>query len=327
MILVTGATGLVGSHLLVALLQENEEVKALYRSDAQIDKTKKVFAHKNQLALFTNIQWVKGDITDIPSLEIAFEKVTEVYHCAAVVSFDPREEEIIRKVNIEGTANVVNCCLDFKIKKLCHVSSIAALGDIKAHETSITEATEWNFEKQHSDYAITKYGAEMEVWRGFQEGLEVVIVNPGVIFGYGFSNLGSDLFVQWVKKGIPFYTEGTIGIVGVYDVVTSMITLMKSEISGERFIVVGENCSYKELFDCLAHLLQTKSPFIKASKTTTAFVWRFDWLWATLTNSKRRLTKATAVSSHATARYATEKIQTALGITFAPKETFLREVF
>ncbi|MBP6001042.1 MAG: NAD-dependent epimerase/dehydratase family protein [Flavobacterium sp.] len=327
MILVTGATGLVGSHLLVALLQENEAVKALYRSNAQIEKTKKVFAHKNQLALFDNIQWVKGDITDIPSLERAFEKVTHVYHCAAVVSFDPKEEEKIRKVNIEGTAHIVNCCLDFKIKKLCHVSSIAALGDTKAQESLITEETEWNFEKQHSDYAITKYGAEMEVWRGFQEGLEVVIVNPGVIFGYGFSNLGSDLFIQWVKKRIPFYTKGIIGIVGVQDVVTSMITLMKSEISGERFIVVGENCSYKELFDCLAHLLHTKSPFIKASKIATAFVWRFDWLWATLTNSKRKLTKATAASSHATALYSSKKIEATIGITFAQKEIFLPEVF
>lgn len=326
MILVTGATGLVGSHLLVALLQENEEVKALYRSNSQIEKTKKVFAHKKKLALFDNIQWVKGDITDIPSLEMAFEKVTHVYHCAAVVSFDPREEEIIRKVNIEGTANIVNCCIDFKIKKLCHVSSIAALGDTKTHETLITEETEWNFEKQHSDYAITKYGAEMEVWRGFQEGLEVVIVNPGVIFGFGFSNLGSDLFVQWVKKRIPFYTKGMIGIVAVQDVVTSMITLMKSNISGERFIVVGENCSYKELFIYLATLLKTKSPFIYASKTLTAIVWRLDWLWATFTNSKRKLTKATAASSHETALYSSEKIQSAIGIIFSPKENYLKEV-
>jgi nucleoside-diphosphate-sugar epimerase len=326
MILVTGATGLVGSHLLVALLQEKEEVKALYRSNAQIEKTKKVFAHKNQLDLFDNIQWIKGDITDIPSLEKAFEKVTHVYHCAAVVSFEPKEEEKIRKVNIEGTANVVNCCLDFKIQKLCHVSSIAALGDTKAHETFITEATEWNFEKQHSDYAISKYGAEMEVWRGYQEGLDVVMVNPGVIFGYGFSNLGSDLFVQWVKKRIPFYTEGIIGIVGVTDLVRSMITLMKSEISGERFIVVGENCSYKELFDCLATLVQTKSPYIQASKFVTALAWRFDWLWATVTNSKRKLTRATAASSHASAHYSSEKIQSTTGITFAPKERFLSEV-
>ena len=326
MILVTGATGLLGSHLLVQLLQENEEVKAMFRSEKQIEKVKKVFEHKNQITLFEKINWVKGDITDIPSLEKAFEQVTHVYHCAAIVSFEPKEEALIRKVNIEGTANVVNCCIDFKVKKLCHVSSIAALGDTKAHETLITEETEWNFEKQHSDYALSKYGAEMEVWRGYQEGLDVVIVNPGVIFGYGFSNLGSDLFIQWVKKGIPFYTNGTIGIVGVKDVVTSMTTLMKSAISGERFIVVGENCSYKILFDYIATLLERKSPSINASKTFTAIAWRIDWFWSTITNSKRKLTKATAAASHANDYFSTEKIECVLKITFQKKEFFLKEV-
>lgn len=326
MILVTGATGLLGSHLLVQLLQENEEVKAMFRSEKQIEKVKKVFEHKNQITLFEKINWVKGDITDISSLEKAFEQITHVYHCAAVVSFEPKEETLIRKVNIEGTANVVNCCIDFKVKKLCHVSSIAALGDTKAHETLITEETEWNFEKQHSDYALSKYGAEMEVWRGYQEGLDVVIINPGVIFGYGFSNLGSDLFIQWVKKGIPFYTDGTIGIVGVKDVVTSMTTLMKSTISGERFIVVGENCSYKMLFDSIATLLKTKSPSINASKTFTAIAWRIDWLWSILTSSKRKLTKATAASSHATDYFSSEKIENVLKITFQKKELFLKEV-
>ena len=248
-----------------------------------------------------------------------------MYHCAAVVSFEPKEETLIRKVNIEGTANVVNCCIDFKVKKLCHVSSIAALGDTKAHETLITEETEWNFEKQYSDYALSKYGAEMEVWRGYQEGLDVVIVNPGVIFGYGFSNLGSDLFIQWVKKGIPFYTNGTIGIVGVKDVVTSMTTLMKSAISGERFIVVGENCSYKILFDYIATLLETKSPSINASKTFTAIAWRLDWLWSTITNSKRKLTKSTAASSHENDSYSSEKIENAINITLQKKSVFLKE--
>ena len=326
MILVTGATGLLGSHLLIQLLRENEEVKAMYRSEKQIEKVKKVFEHHNQITLFDNINWVKGDITDIPSLENAFEQVTQVYHCAAVVSFEPKEENLIRKVNIEGTANVVNCCIDFKVKKLCHVSSIAALGDTKVSEHIITEETEWNFEKQHSDYALSKYGAEMEVWRGFQEGLDVVIVNPGVIFGYGFSNLGSDLFIQWVKKGIPFYTNGTIGIVWVKDVVISMTTLMKSTISGERFIVVGENCSYKMLFDSIATLLKTKSPSINASKTFTAIAWRIDWLWSILTSSKRKLTKATAASAHASDCFSSEKIENVLKITFQKKELFLKEV-
>jgi len=326
MILVTGATGLVGSHLLVQLLQEYEGVKALYRTAQQIEKTKKVFENANKFDLFEKINWVKGDITDVPSLEIAFKNVTHVFHCAALVSFEPKDEEKLRKINIEGTANIVNCCIDFKIKKLCHVSSIAALGDTKEPEHLITEATEWNCEKQHSDYAFTKYGAEMEVWRGFQEGLDVVIVNPGVIFGYGFSNLGSDMFVQWVKNKIPFYTNGIIGIVAVEDVAKCMIALMKSEISGERYTLVGENCTYKDLFSAIATVLKTKEPYIYASKALIAIGWRLDWLRAIVTNSKRKLTKSTAVSAHAIDQYDTKKIENALSISFQKKEAFLKNI-
>ena len=326
MILVTGATGLVGSHLLVQLLQENEEVKALFRSEKQIEKVKNVFAFHNQTALFDKINWVKGDITDIPSLEIAFENISHVYHCAALISFDPSDEDELRKINIEGTANVVNCCIDFGVKKLCHVSSIAALGNPKEHETTITEETEWNPEELHSDYAITKYGAEMEVFRGHQEGLEVVIVNPGVIFGYGFPKQGSDIIVQSVKKGLSFYTKGSIGIVAVEDVTNCMFQLMKSTISGERYILVGENVILKDFITYLATLLNIKPPTIYASKTMTSIAWRLDWLIAKITNRKRKLTRATAKASHSVDIYDTSKIVTALNYSFQKKETYLTKI-
>ncbi len=326
MILVTGATGLVGSHLLVQLLQENEVVKALFRSEKQLEKVRNVFAFKNKTALFDKIIWIKGDITDIPSLEIAFENITHVYHCAALISFDPNDEELLRKVNIEGTANIVNCCIDFKIKKLCYVSSIAALGDTKANETIITETTEWNPEKLHGDYAITKFGAEMEVWRGFQEGLDVVIVNPGVIFGYGFPNQGSDIIIQNIKNGLSFYTKGSIGIVSVEDVVSCMFQLMKSTISGERFTLVSENIILKDLINYLAKLLKVKKPSIYASKTITSLGWRLDWLVAIISNRKRKLTKATAKASHSVDIYDSKKIIDCLGFTFQKKEKYLPKV-
>ena len=326
MILVTGATGLVGSHLLVQLLQENEEVKALFRSEKQIEKVKNVFAFHNQLTLFDKINWVKGDITDIPSLEIAFENVTHVYHCAALISFDPSDEDELRKINIEGTANVVNCCIDFGVKKLCHVSSIAALGNPKEHETTITEETEWNPEELHSDYAITKYGAEMEVWRGHQEGLEVVIVNPGVIFGYGFPKKGSDVIIQSVKNGLSFYTKGNIGIVAVEDVTKCMIQLMKSSINGERYTLVGENISTKILLDFIAEELKVKKPSIEASKWMTSIAWRMDWLISKLLNRKRKLARSTATSSHSTTTFDTSKIEKELNFTFQKKESYLKAI-
>ncbi|MEL1246740.1 NAD-dependent epimerase/dehydratase family protein [Flavobacterium helocola] len=326
MILVTGATGLVGSHLLVQLLQENEEVKALFRSEKQIEKVKNVFAFHNQTSLFDKINWVKGDINDIPSLEIAFEKVTHVYHCAALISFDPSDEDELRKINIEGTANVVNCCIDFDVKKLCHVSSIAALGNPKEHETSITEETEWNPEELHSDYAITKYGAEMEVLRGHQEGLEVVIVNPGVIFGYGFPKKGSDVIIQSVKKGLSFYTKGTIGIVSVADVTNCMIQLMKSSINGERYTLVGENISTKALLDFIAEELKLKKPSIEATKLMTSIAWRIDWLISKTLNRKRKLARSTATSSHSVTTFDTSKIEKELNFTFQKKETYLKTI-
>jgi nucleoside-diphosphate-sugar epimerase len=326
MILVTGATGLVGSHLLVQLLQENEEVKALFRSEKQIEKVKNVFVFHHQTALFDKINWVKGDITDIPSLEIAFENVTHVYHCAALISFDPNDEEELRKINIEGTANVINCCIDFGIKKLCHVSSIAALGNPKEHETTITEETEWNPEELHSDYAITKYGAEMEVWRGHQEGLEVVIVNPGVIFGYGFPKKGSDVIIQSVKNGLSFYTKGNIGIVAVEDVTKYMIQLMKSSINGERYTLVGENISTKDLLDFIAEELKVKKPSIEASKWMTSIAWRMDWLISKLLNRKRKLARSTATSSHSTTTFDTSKIKKELNFTFQKKESYLKAI-
>ena len=326
MILVTGATGLVGSHLLVKLLQENEEVKALFRSVKQIEKVKNVFAFYHQNALFDKINWVQGDITDIPSLEIAFENITHVYHCAALISFDPSDEDELRKINIEGTANVVNCCIDFGIKKLCHVSSIAALGNPKEHETTIKEEIEWNPEELHNDYAITKYGAEMEVWRGHQEGLEVVIVNPGIIFGFGFTKKGSDIIIQSVKKGLLFYTKGNIGIISVEDVVKCMIKLMKSSVNGERYTLVGENISTKTLLNFIAEELKLKKPSIEATKWMTSIAWRMDWLTSKLLNRKRKLTRSIENALHTTTTFDTSKIEKELNFTFQKKESYLKTI-
>lgn len=323
MILVTGATGLVGSHLLISLLQENNSVKALYRNSKNIDKVKNVFAYKNQLNLFDKINWIEGDITDIPSLNIAFENITIVYHCAALISFDPKDEEKLRKVNIEGTANIVNCCIDFGVKKLCHVSSIAALGDTKEGETTITEETDWNPEKLHGDYAISKYGAEMEVWRGFQEGLEVVIVNPGVIFGYGFPEQGSSVIFNSVKKGLSFYTKGKTGIIAVEDVVNCMMQLMQKNVNGQQYTLVAENPTLETILFTIADGLKVKRPSIYANKSLTRIAWRLDWFLSKITRKKRTFTRATSKSSHSVDIYDNSKIITELNYSFLYMKSYL----
>jgi len=316
MVLVTGATGLVGSHLVLHLLENGEEVRALYRNKENIQNTKSFFEWKKQSSLFEKINWAEGDITDIPSLERAFETIDYVYHCAAFISFAPDDEEQMRKTNIEGTANIVNFCLAKQVKKLCHVSSIAALGDLQEHETIITEETEWNPEISRSDYAISKFGAEMEVWRGQQEGLSVVIVNPGIILGPGFWKSGSSEIFHRIKKGLNYYTEGATGFVTAEDVARSMYGLMKSPIQKERFVLVTKSITYHDLSDLIATSLGKKKPSVYLKPWVTGLAWRIDWLIATLFFRKRQLSKATAIALHTQSQFDNSKIKNALNFEF-----------
>jgi nucleoside-diphosphate-sugar epimerase len=326
MILVTGGTGLVGAHLLLQLTANETEIRAIYRNEKNIRKTQSLFQLYGKENQFHKIQWMEGDIIDVPSLEKAFQDVTHVYHCAALISYNPKDENKLRKTNIEGTANIVNFCIDYKISKLCHVSSIAALGDLKPNETTITEETEWNPEHYHSDYAISKYGAEMEIWRGQQEGLNVVIVNPGVIFGAGFWQQGSGVFFSAVQKGFPFYTNGTTGYVSATDVASVMIQLMQSDISGERFSVIAENQSFKDVIFQIAEKLGAKKPKFEAKPWMLAVGWRLDWLSAIFFNTKRRLSKYSTRSLLSSDTISNAKIKNALNFEFQRIESVIAEV-
>lgn len=318
MILVTGATGLVGSHLLYHLTQKNDVVIAIYRSDKKIEMVKTVFSFylKNYQQSFNKINWIKADIADITTLETVFlNEIQYVYHCAGLVSFNPKDYYKMRKVNIEGTANIVNFCIDKKIKKLCFVSSIAAVGDA-VNGKVVTEENQWNKETESSEYAITKYGAEIEVWRASQEGVDVVVVNPGVILGSGFFNMSSGKIFSQIANGFQFYTEGVTGFVGVKDVVRLMICLMKSTTKNHRFILVSENKSFKDVFFAIANGLNRKVPSIKVSTTITSIFWRIDWLLTKLTKKEPLLTKNSARSSHNKEYYSSEKIKNLLHFEF-----------
>jgi dihydroflavonol-4-reductase len=316
MVLITGATGLVGSHLAIYLLEKGENVRAIYRNKNAIEKTKAVFDFYKKNHFFDIIEWVQADINDVFALENAFKDVEFVYHCAALISFDPKDEELLRKTNIEGTANIVNFCLTNKVQKLCYVSSIAALGDLHDHEMIIDENNDWNSEKQHSDYAISKYGAEIEVFRGQQEGLNVVVVNPGVILGNGIFASGSDEIFSKIKNGLSFYTNGSTGFVGVNDVVKAMYLLMKSDIVGEKFILISENCTYKFIIDTIATALNVKKPKYCVSKTVLNLAWRLDWILANVFFQKRKLSRDLAKSLHSNDFYSNKKIRETLGFEF-----------
>jgi nucleoside-diphosphate-sugar epimerase len=190
--------------------------------------------------LFDAIEWVQGDIIDVPTLEHAFKGIDYVYHSAALISFDPKNENLLRKTNIEGTANIVNFVLP-RSKEICYISSTAALGDLASHETIITEI-EWNPEKPHSDYAISKYGAEMEIWRGQQEGLDVIIVNPGIIMVLDSKNRKRPTFRKLLTDyGITPWEK----FVAVSDVVRMSVELMKSSTRNRRFVLVAQTIRYQ----------------------------------------------------------------------------------
>jgi dihydroflavonol-4-reductase len=330
MVLVTGGTGLVGAHLLLHLIENGENVRAIYRNQNNIQKTKTVFELYKKAQLFDKINWLEADILDVPSLENAFIDIEYVYHCAALISFDSKDEEKLRKTNIEGTANMVNFSIAKGIKKFCFFSSIAALGDIAPHETYITEETDWNPEKPHSDYAISKYGAEMEVWRGLQEGLDVIILNPGVILGpipkTKNDDQGSAEFYTRVANGLSFYTLGSTGFITVTDVVKSAFDLMKSTIKNERFTLIAENVVFRDILNTIAAALKVKKPSIHAKPFLMNFLWIADSVFSTLFFQKRTITKAAAKASYSKNLYSNEKIKTALGTVFLDVHQYIKDV-
>ena len=327
MILVTGSTGLVGSHLLYRLAGTKEKIRAIYRNEAKLDLVKQVFScyTENYNAIFETIDWVKADILDIPSLIDAFKDVKYVYHCAAMVSFEPNKYHLLRRTNIEGTANLVNICIANRVKKLCYVSSIATLSSDAKNET-ITEESIWNPEADNNVYAITKYGAEMEVWRGTQEGLDAVIVNPGVILGAGIWDDGSGSLFKKAHKGLKFYTEGTVGLIAVEDVVEIMVALLKSDIKNERFVLIAENWTYEKFLQALSKATNQKIPEKLAKPWLLDILWRLDWLAHKLFGKQRQLTKQLSNSLSTKKSYSSLKIKTALNLEFRSIEKTIIEI-
>jgi nucleoside-diphosphate-sugar epimerase len=295
MILVTGATGLVGSHLIQQLVQNGEKVRAIYRSAIPFNQFGK------------NVEWVRGDILDILSLEDAMQNVVQVYHCAAVVSFNPSKISSLQKTNIEGTANVVNACINTGVKKLLFVSSVAALGRIR-EDKPIDESMNWTPETSNSEYGKTKYMAELEVWRGMGEGLDVAIVNPVIILGAGDWTSGSSAIFKSAFDEFPWYTSGMSGFVDVQDVVNAMVTIMQSSVSGERFIISGTNANYRDVFSMIAKYFQKKPAYKKVTPFLANIVWRLEAIKAIFTGKDPLLTKETAKTAQAKVSFNNNKL-------------------
>lgn len=299
MIIVTGASGLVGSHIIKELSLQQKNIIALYNTTA---------VSKELESLAT---WKQVDILDIVEVEEIFKNADQVYHCAALVSFNPKEKKKIHKLNLEGTKNVVNACLSCGVKKLVHVSSVAALGRIRPGE-KINESMNWSEETSNSEYGKTKYLSEMEVWRGIGEGLKAVIVNPSIILGASNWNSGSTAIFKNVYDEFPWYTNGSSGFVDVVDVAKAMIALMNSDISSERFILSGWNLPYKKVFDEIAINFNKKLPSKKVTAFIAAIVWRLKKLESYFTGKNPLLTKETAATALTNVEYDNSKLLKAI---------------
>ncbi|MFP4024389.1 MAG: NAD-dependent epimerase/dehydratase family protein [Thiohalospira sp.] len=327
MIFVTGSTGLVGAHLLYKLLKNGNKIKALVRNPEKINHIKHVFSYYSDNAgqLLKNIEWIKGDILDPSTYFDSLKDVKTIYHCAAMVSFDKKDKSKLLKTNIEGTANIVNISLEQQVEKLCFVSSTAALGDSQNGEV-VTEENHWSPSKKHAPYALSKFKSEMEVWRGIQEGLNAVIVNPSVILGPGFWNSGSGLIFTKAAKGMLFYTTGSTGFVDVRDVVDAMIKLAESNISNQRFVLNADNVVYKDLFDMICNAVASKKPTIEATRPMLNIARIIDNMLSSLKIKKREITKDVIKSSLSKSMYSSEKIKKTLNTDFIPVEKTIVEM-
>ena len=260
-ILVTGGTGLVGSHLLYQLVQSGNSPIAIHRHSSDIMNVKKIFSYysKQSEKLFNQISWFECDILDVLLLDNIVRKATHIYHCAALISFNSELKNDMLDINTTGTANIIDLSLKHGIKRICYVSSIATLGS--NHQSALNEDCFWEW-KNKSSYAISKYLAEMEVWRGFAEGLSGFIVNPSLIIGPGSWSSGIGTIINRVNWGLPFYPPGKCGVIDVNDLSKIMIQLMNSCINNERFIINADHISYKKLMSIISKNLNKKEPFI-----------------------------------------------------------------
>lgn len=317
MILITGGTGLVGAHLLFDLLQKEEKVCAIKRSHSSLIQLEQIFSFytTDPQKLLSKIVWIEAELLDYFSLEEALKGISRVYHCAAFVSFKKKDKQKMLSANIEGTKNLVNACLHHNIEKLVHVSSIAALGRAEAGE-SATEKTPWKDSDKDSPYSISKYQSEMEVWRGIAEGLNAVIVNPSVIIGPGDWSKGSPSFFNMMDKGMKYYSQGMNGYVYVRDVTRAMMELMDSNISGERFVLNGEDLTYLEFFNMMAKSMSKPFPSVEAKPWMMNIAWRGAYLKGLFTGKAAELTKSTARSFMSSHSYSSEKIEKAIGFEF-----------
>ena len=315
MIFVTGGTGLIGSFLLRALRERGLAVRALHRGA--------VPAHAAP-----GVEWLAGDLLDTEQLRVALTPdVTHVFHCAGLVSYAPQDEDLLLSVNVQGTAAVVDACLERPGVRLVHVSSVAALGGPApgtvagpGEVLTVTEKAAWDLGAAHPAYATSKYLGELEVWRGVAEGLSAVIVNPSVVLGPGDWHRSSTRLLRYAHQQHRFYTRGLINFVDVRDVVAQLLALAfdQSDTNGQRYILSAEAVPLADFFRQAAAAMQRRPPTVAVPNWATEIIWRLEHARAVLTGARPLITKDTARAGRQPVAYSHAKVQSATGLTFRP---------
>ncbi len=316
-VFITGGTGFLGSYIIKELVEKGYSVIALRRS-------KKIPAYLPSF-IFENVEWIDGDILDVVILEEAMKNANAVIHAAAHVSFNKSDRQVMYQTNIEGTANVVNAAIENNIPRFIHISSVAAVGRTINGEL-VTEEKKWEESSTNTHYGKTKYGGEMEAWRGMGEGLSLVVVNPSTVIGYGDWNNSSCKLFKNVYDTFPWYSNGINGFVDVEDVARAIVLLMETSISNERFIINGDNWSFRKLFNSIAAAFGKKQPWREATPFLGEVAWRIEWIKSIFSGKKPLLTKESARVAHSKTNFSNRKLLEALpGFSFTPLEISIKK--
>lgn len=317
-VFVTGGTGFLGAHIIKKLVEKGIAVRALRRSGSKLP----FFISPE---VWQKVSWVEGDVLDVVALQEGMAGVAAVVHSAAIVSFAKTHRDAMYQVNIEGTTNVVNLALEAGVQRLLHVSSVAALGRT-LNEATVSEEKKWENNKANTHYAITKHGAEMQVWRGFAEGLEGAIINPGTILGFGNWHQSSCAIFKNAFKEFPWYTTGVNGFVGVEDVAEAAVRLLFSTITEKRFIVNAENRSFQWLFSTIARGFGKKPAHREATPFLGEIAWRLEALKERLTGAAPLLTRETATIAHSHTSFDNQALLQELpGFSYTPLESVIQD--
>lgn len=316
MIFVTGGSGLIGQFLIAALVGRGERVRALYRQQVPA------------IPAGGQVEWVQGDLRDTLCLRAALAGVTHVFHCAGLVSYAPQDEAALQQTNVEGTAALVDACLVQPGIRLCHVSSVAALGSPARAEEVLAEATQtlvvdetakWELGAEHPAYATSKYLAELEVWRGMSEGLAAVLVNPSIVLGPADWQRSSTRLFRYAYQEHAFYTPGSLSFVDVRDVVQAMLHLtLDATVRGERYILNAATVPLREFLTQAATCFGRQPPTVAVPGWAAEIFWRAEHVRAVLTGARPLITKDTARAGRRTTTYRTDKVQAATGLSFRP---------